>query len=92
MTIIYTVNTTSYDKEIVNTKSCKTDFAEYEVLTYDKKMKDIRYENSIYRSVGICPQTKKLLYFSPPKSINMDRMLEKYPVLSETNIIANQKI
>ena len=92
MSIIYTVNTTSYDASIINTKSCKTDFAEYEVLTYDKKMKEVRDENSIYRSIGICPETKKLLYFSPPKSINMDRMLEKHPDLSKTKIMANQKI
>lgn len=92
MTIIYTVNTTSYDNSIIRTKSCDTEFASYHVLTYDLKMKDVREENSIYRSVGICPDSKKLLYFSPPKSINIDRMLEKNPVLYETNIIANQKM
>jgi hypothetical protein len=92
MTIIYTVNTTSYDTEKINTKYCETEFANYEVLTYKKEMKDVREEHSIYRSVGICPETKKLLYFSPPKAIEMNKMLEKYPDFSQTKIVATQKI
>ena len=91
--IVYTVNTTSYDTEMIKTKHCKTPLAEYEVLNYDKT-KNENEQPSEYRSVVICPVSKEMVCFSPPKSIEMNEFMKKSPVLLsyDNNVVVNEFI
>jgi len=70
----YTIDLITYHSNQVKTK-------EYE--TKDAKYLIINSESDIYRSIIACPETKKVLCFSPPKSIEFTEFKEKHEKLSD---------
>ena len=80
---------TDYESSKVNIKHVGTEKISYKIINYDKSWCHPEYDELMkYRSViigkkGSTPETlhfqQQLLCFSPPKSMDYDRFIEKYP-------------
>ena len=85
--VFYTVNP-DIISTVVNTKLYTKQNTSYLILNYIKDILcfDDSF-NAIYRSVVCSFPEKKILGFSPPKSIKYDHFMEKYPEIDESIIV-----
>ena len=80
------MNICSYNK--VKKKSIKKSYADYFILQYDKTyMCFDDNENGMYRSVVFSNPEKKILSFSPVKTIPPYVFIDRYPVINDEIII-----
>lgn len=84
----------SSGNDIVNIKSCTTDIKNninYKVITYNKEYlsNDLIPVYGLYRSV-ILNDNNQLLSFSPPKSVDYQLFIDKYP--QNEDVIASELI
>ena len=66
---------------------------DYAIVNYDKNIvtnDDI--ETGLYRSVVLNPDTKKVLCFSPPKSVPLDLFKEKFPDVNDPSLLVTNII
>jgi hypothetical protein len=86
------IDTISFDNSKIKTKLCDTNHASYEVLNYDKSQVegDDDEHTLMYRSIVICPVSKNILSFSPPKSTSMEAIEKNPSVDLPPNILANE--
>lgn len=81
------------DSKIVNTKVYQTLNSGYIILNYNKDILCFDDANhSYYRSTIFSFPDKKLLCFSPPKSVKNDVFIQKNPGLTEDHILINEMI
>ena len=87
--VSYNLETVDYDANIIKTKIYEKNGHQCKILNYDSSylcFDDV--VNSQYRSVIVASPDNKVISFSPPSSIEMDKFIEKYPTINET-IYAN---
>jgi hypothetical protein len=92
MPVEYTIDIHSYNTDKINTKSCISKDIQYSILKYDEKVVcDNDEKLGLYRSIVLAEPEKKIVSYSPPKSITMDLFQERNPVLTE-DILVNEVI
>jgi hypothetical protein len=90
--ISYSLDTTGYNTNIIKTKFYEKNGHHYKILNYDNSF--ICFDdvvNAQYRSVIVSSPENKVVSFSPPKSIEMNKFIEKNPTIDE-KIYANEAI
>ena len=88
----YSLSLDDYNERKIKTKFYIKDGIEYCILNYDTTVlcfDDIETGN--YRSVILSSPEKQILCFSPPKSMEINAFVEKYPEMDDS-IIANEII
>lgn len=86
--VTYKVDMDSCSSNKVNKKSIKKSYANYYILQYDKKYICFNdTNNGIYRSVVFSNPEKKILCFSPIKSIPTYVFVDRYPIINDEIII-----
>jgi len=91
--ITYTLDFDIHKTQHIKKKICINQQVIYYVLNYDKHF--ITFDNeeaAKYRSVVFSFPQKKVLCFSPPRSLDFDKFNEKYPQTDGSNIFANEAI
>ena len=90
--ISYSLDTTGYNTNIIKTKFYEKNGHHYKILNYDNSF--ICFDdifNAQYRSVIVSSPENKVVSFSPPKSIEMNKFIENNPTVHE-KIYANEAI
>jgi len=90
--ISYSLDTTGYNTNIIKTKIYEKNGHHYKILNYDNSF--ICFDdiiNAQYRSVIVSSPENKVVSFSPPKSIEMNKFIENNPTVHE-KIYANEAI
>ena len=86
--VTYKVDMDSCSSNKVNKKSIKKSYANYYILQYDKRYICFNdTNNGIYRSVVFSNPEKKILCFSPIKSIPTYVFVDRYPIINDEIII-----
>jgi len=85
--IEYTPDLVTYNSNQIKSKEYETNTAKYLILNSDSTEK----EYVLYNSVILCPETRRILCFNPPKSIEFNEFKEKYPEITD-NILVNEII
>jgi hypothetical protein len=83
----YTPDLVTYNSNQIKTKEYETIAAKYLILNTDATEKEF----APYSSIIACPETKKVLCFSPPKLIEMDEFKKNNPEIND-NILVNEVI
>ena len=88
---LFSIDTCNYDKTKIKTKKCIEN--KYILLNNDSSF--ITFDDEklrLYRSLVLDAETKEMVCFSPPNSIDFDTFQKKYPKLSDNEIYANEII
>jgi hypothetical protein len=92
MTCKYLLNLDNIKSEKIKRKSYYTPLSNYVILNYDKKFMSFDDINTgLYRSVIFSYPDKRVVCFSPPKSVPLTIFKSKYPEINE-NIMVNEAI
>jgi hypothetical protein len=90
MTAKYCLNLDTVTNNKINKKYYYTTLSTYVILTYNKNYITFDDVNTgLYRSIVFSYPTKKVVCFSPPKSINSNIFMKKYPMIND-NIYINE--
>jgi len=90
--IIYKINLDSCLNQSVIVKLTKSLYSLYYVANYNKQLLNFNdTKTGIYRSVVFSFNDKKVLSFSPPKSMPVNAFIDKYPVI-DTKILITDAI
>lgn len=90
--VSYSLSLEDYNERKIKTKFYTKDGIEYCILNYDTTVLCFDdNETANYRSVILSSPEKKILCFSPPKSMDIDTFVEKYPEMNDS-VIANEII
>jgi hypothetical protein len=84
--ISYNINLNTLNNKELKTKNYETKNAKYLIFSEDDSI-----ETSKYNSIIACPETNKIMCFSPPKPIEMNTFMDKNPEITE-NILVNEII
>jgi len=79
----------SIDNNKIKTKVYSSQYnKDYTIMNYDKNfVSNDDVEIGLYRSVILNPDTKKVLCFSPPKSVQLETFMEKCPNMYDPSIV-----
>ena len=77
----YIPDLVTYNSNLIKSKEYETNSAKYLILNSD--------EDPIYNSIIACPETKKILCFSPPLSSTMEEFKEKNSEITD-DIVVNE--
>ena len=91
--VYYRINPehSSFSDTVVQSKVITHNLSSYAILNYDPNI--LCFDDTIhsmYRSVVLSHPEKKLLCFSPPKSIDYCSFTEKYPQITNTIVISEK--
>lgn len=81
--IKYLPDLVTYNSNQIKTKEYQTTVAKYLIFNSDDM------ETGNYNSIITCPETKKILCFSPPKSMEYNEFIEKNPEITD-DILVNE--
>lgn len=88
----YKLDLENYNIFKIKTKYYNKNNVQYKILNYDNELLCFDdYISSLYRSLIVSFPENKILSFSPQKSLEKDKFIEKYPKIDE-NIIVNEII
>lgn len=79
----------SIDNNKIKTKVYSSQYnKDYTIMNYDKNfVSNDDTETGLYRSVILDPDTKKVLCFSPPKSVPLETFMEKCPDIYSPSVV-----
>ena len=80
----YTLDLITYHSHQVKTKEYETKKAKYLILNSEDTSNN---GDNHYRSITLCPETKQILCYSPPKSLTPEEFKEKNQELNDTIFI-----
>ena len=84
----YKLDLENYNIFKIKTKYYNKNNVQYKILNYDSEMLCFDdYISSLYRSVIASFPENKILSFSPQKSLDKDKFIEKYPNIDDSMII-----
>ena len=79
----YSPDLITYNSNQIKTKEYETSNTKYLILNTDS----IEKEYASYNSIILCPETNKVLCFSPPKSMEIDEFKNKNPEITDDILI-----
>ena len=83
----YALDLATYHSCQVKTKEYETSRAKYTILNSENN--ESNKEDAKYRSIILCPETKKILCYSPPKCIDIEKFKDDYSSIND-DIIVNE--
>jgi hypothetical protein len=91
--VMHTLRTMGYNAQRIRCKSYATQHAKYDILSYDPQwicQDDV--ETGLYRSVVVDPETNRVLAYSPPHSMDVNRFAVKHPQTNLARYVATEAV